>query len=91
MDGNITTIYFHDEHKYKFIIIDNTLEVHFDDSIYHFALNSTTKGIIKNSEFSIETKILTKKLDIKDNGLCLEYTLDFATFKTDHTIIVELY
>lgn len=82
--------YFKNENKYKFIIVNNILEVMVDDSCYKFDVNKKTEAIINSGGYQLKASIITQKLDILDSKIEIKYMLDFGNFKGEYQIILEL-
>lgn len=82
--------YFKNENAYKFIIKKDILSVEVNDSKYVFDVNKKTRALIKNGDYSFFADIITTKLNINENKLSIEYTMDFNTFKGNYLINLEL-
>lgn len=91
VEGNKTIFYFKNENKYKFILVNNSLEVLVNDSYYKFDVNKKNEAIINSGGYQLKASIITEKLDILDNKIEIQYILDFNSFKGEYQIILELY
>lgn len=88
-EDNKQIYYFKKDNSYKFII-DGDLMVYVNDSIYHFDINKKTEALLRIDNYSYKVSVITNKLDIQDNRIELEYTLDFINFKGEYKIILKL-
>ena len=90
-EDNTRIVYFNSDHKYKFIVGNDEVEVYFDESYYHFKKAALTEGVITSDDVQLKIKINTKKLEINDDYIFFEYELNFGGFVTENEITLELH
>ena len=61
-----------------------------DSSVYKFDVKTKTEAIISSDGYSYKASVITKDLIILDDVIELTYQLDFANFKGDYQITLEL-
>ena len=88
-DEKNNIIYFkHENNSYKFVIKDR-IEVSFNDSQYIFEVNKKTLAQIRAANYSFDTNVFTKSIDMFEDKLKIVYEMDFTSFKSKYTITLK--